>query len=178
MTAPQVVLVGPMGVGKSTVGQLLAERLGVGYRDTDDDIVAAQGRTIAEIFVDEGEPAFRAIEKAAVHRALAEHNGVLALGPTGATPAIAAIKQLNLNSKIKLATFDLSKDVLNSIKAGDMLFAIDQQQYLQGYLPIVFLTYNNLYGLAPGGGQPVLTGPGIVDKTNVDKVIANTGSTR
>ncbi|GGJ00282.1 shikimate kinase [Streptomyces brasiliensis] len=69
-----------MGVGKSTVGQLLAERLGVGFRDTDDDIVAAEGRTIAEIFVDEGEPAFRAVEKRAVHRALAEHDGVLALG--------------------------------------------------------------------------------------------------
>ncbi|MGW3723926.1 3-dehydroquinate synthase [Streptomyces sp. NPDC000851] len=80
MSAPQVVLVGPMGVGKSTVGQLLAERLGVGYRDTDDDIVAEQGRSIAEIFVDEGEPAFRALEKQAVHRALAEHDGVLALG--------------------------------------------------------------------------------------------------
>jgi shikimate kinase len=80
MTGPKVVLVGPMGVGKSTVGQQLAERLGVGYRDTDDDIVAEQGRTIAEIFVDEGEPVFRAIEKAAVTRALAGHDGVLALG--------------------------------------------------------------------------------------------------
>ncbi|WP_308299227.1 shikimate kinase [Streptomyces sp. CL12-4] len=79
-TVPVVVLVGPMGAGKSTVGQLLAERLGVGYRDTDDDIVAEQGRTIAEIFVDEGEPAFRALEKQAVLRALAEHEGVLALG--------------------------------------------------------------------------------------------------
>ncbi|MEU6144751.1 shikimate kinase [Streptomyces sp. NPDC047081] len=77
---PVVVLVGPMGVGKSTVGELLAERLGVAYRDTDDDIVAAEGRTIAEIFVDEGEPVFRAIEKRAVQRALAEHDGVLALG--------------------------------------------------------------------------------------------------
>ncbi|MES5822214.1 shikimate kinase [Streptomyces sp. RG80] len=78
--SPVVVLVGPMGVGKSTVGQLLAERLGVGYRDTDDDIVAEQGRAIAEIFVDEGEAAFRALEKQAVLRALAEHEGVLALG--------------------------------------------------------------------------------------------------
>lgn len=77
---PSVVLVGPMGVGKSTVGRLLAEDLGVGYRDTDDDIVTAEGRTIAEIFVDDGEPAFRALEKAAVRRALAEHAGVLALG--------------------------------------------------------------------------------------------------
>ncbi|MFJ4568685.1 shikimate kinase [Streptomyces caelestis] len=78
--SPLIVLVGPMGVGKSTVGQLLAERLGTGYRDTDDDIVAEQGRSIAEIFVEEGESAFRAIEKAAVHKALAEHGGVLALG--------------------------------------------------------------------------------------------------
>ncbi|WP_107309366.1 shikimate kinase [Streptomyces sp. TP-A0356] len=69
-----------MGVGKSTVGQLLAERLGVGYRDTDDDIVAEQGRSIAEIFVDEGESFFRALEKQAVRRAVAEHRGVLALG--------------------------------------------------------------------------------------------------
>ncbi|MQY39086.1 Shikimate kinase [Streptomyces sp. RB17] len=77
---PAVVLVGPMGVGKSTVGRLLADHLGLGYRDTDEDIVAAEGRTVAEIFVDEGEPAFRAIEKRAVHTALAEHEGVLALG--------------------------------------------------------------------------------------------------
>lgn len=77
---PLVVLVGPMGVGKSTVGRMLAERLGVAYRDTDDDIVAEQGREIAEIFVDAGEPAFRAIEKQAVHTALTGHDGVLALG--------------------------------------------------------------------------------------------------
>lgn len=78
--SPRIVLVGPMGVGKSTVGTLLAEQLGCGFRDTDEDIVAAQGRTIADIFVDDGEPAFRAIEKRAVHTALAEHDGVLALG--------------------------------------------------------------------------------------------------
>ncbi|MFD9328147.1 shikimate kinase [Streptomyces sp. NPDC060065] len=80
MTPPLIVLVGPMGVGKSTVGALVAERLGCAYRDTDEDIVGAEGRTIADIFVDEGEPVFRAIEKRAVHRALAEHDGVLALG--------------------------------------------------------------------------------------------------
>lgn len=75
-----VVLVGPMGVGKSTVGELLAGRLGTGYRDTDDDIVAEQGRSIAEIFVDDGESVFREMEKRAVGRALAEHEGVLSLG--------------------------------------------------------------------------------------------------
>ncbi|MET9960198.1 shikimate kinase [Streptomyces sp. NPDC006326] len=81
MTAgPLVVLVGPMGSGKSTVGALLAERLGVPYRDTDADIVAAQGRTISDIFVDEGEPYFRELERQAVATAVAEHTGVLALG--------------------------------------------------------------------------------------------------
>ncbi|MFE1952627.1 shikimate kinase [Streptomyces sp. NPDC059524] len=69
-----------MGVGKSTVGAQLAERLGCAFRDTDEDIVAAQGRAIADIFVDEGETHFRALEKAAVAAALAEHDGVLSLG--------------------------------------------------------------------------------------------------
>jgi simple sugar transport system substrate-binding protein len=136
------------------------------------------GGTVKVVQVDLKDPTGAQQSIAAAVQGAAGVNGVLALGPTGATPAIAALKQLNLNSKIKLGTFDLSKDVLNSIKAGDTLFAIDQQQYLQGYLPIVFLTYDNLYGLVPGGGQPVLTGPGIVDKTNVDKVLANTGTTR
>ncbi|MFJ5552340.1 shikimate kinase [Streptomyces sp. NPDC093225] len=77
---PLIVLVGPMGSGKSTVGALLAERLGAPYRDTDADIVAAQGREISEIFVDEGEPYFRQLEKAAVAAAVAEHRGILALG--------------------------------------------------------------------------------------------------
>ncbi|MFD7167348.1 shikimate kinase [Streptomyces violascens] len=77
---PLVVLVGPMGSGKSTVGALLAERLGVPYRDTDADIVAAEGRTVSDIFVEDGEPHFRALERAAVRAALAEHTGVLALG--------------------------------------------------------------------------------------------------
>ncbi|MFD5553450.1 MULTISPECIES: shikimate kinase [unclassified Streptomyces] len=69
-----------MGVGKSTVGALLAEQLHRPYRDTDDDIVTAEGRPIADLFVDEGEPYFRAVEKAAVREALATHHGVLALG--------------------------------------------------------------------------------------------------
>ncbi|MEU9378035.1 shikimate kinase [Streptomyces sp. NPDC048255] len=77
---PLVVLVGPMGSGKSTVGSLLAERLGVPYRDTDADIVAAQGREISDIFVDEGEPYFRELERQAVAAAVAGHSGVLSLG--------------------------------------------------------------------------------------------------
>jgi shikimate kinase len=74
------VLVGPPGAGKSTVGRALAARWGVGFRDTDDDVAAALGATIAEIFVDQGEAVFRAAEAAAVRAALDEHDGVLALG--------------------------------------------------------------------------------------------------
>ena len=79
MTA-RVVLVGPMGAGKSTVARLLGQEWDVPVRDTDVDIEAAEGRSIADIFVDSGEEHFRALERAAVARALAAHDGVLALG--------------------------------------------------------------------------------------------------
>ncbi|HEY3528366.1 MAG TPA: shikimate kinase [Nocardioides sp.] len=78
--SPRVVLVGPMGAGKTTVGRILAERWGVVFRDTDDDVEQADGRTISDIFVESGEEHFRALERAAVARALAEHTGVLAVG--------------------------------------------------------------------------------------------------
>ena len=75
-----IVLIGPMGAGKTTVAGLVAEAWGVAVRDTDADIVAAEGRSIGEIFVDDGEQAFRALERDAVAEALAAHDGVLSLG--------------------------------------------------------------------------------------------------
>jgi shikimate kinase len=75
-----IVLIGPMGAGKTTVGALLAERLELTVRDTDQDVEAAEGRAISEIFVDSGEDAFRALERAAVAEALATHDGVLSVG--------------------------------------------------------------------------------------------------
>lgn len=78
--SPRVVLVGTMGAGKTTVGRLLAERWGVTFRDTDHDVEERAGTTVSEIFVDRGEAAFRAMEREAVVAALAEHDGVLALG--------------------------------------------------------------------------------------------------
>ncbi|MDQ3629437.1 MAG: shikimate kinase [Actinomycetota bacterium] len=79
-TAPLVVLVGSPGAGKSTVGAALAGRLGVGFRDTDADVEASTGSSISDIFVDDGEQHFRQLERDAVTRALAEHEGVLCLG--------------------------------------------------------------------------------------------------
>ena len=79
-TRTRVVLVGPMGAGKSTVAALLGEAWGLPVRDTDADIEAAQGRSISDIFVESGEEHFRDLERAAVAEALASHAGVLALG--------------------------------------------------------------------------------------------------
>lgn len=78
--APRVVLVGPMGAGKTTVAGLLGAAWGVPVRDTDADVEAAAGRSVADIFVESGEQAFRDLEREAVAAALREHDGVLALG--------------------------------------------------------------------------------------------------
>lgn len=79
-SGPLVVLVGPPGVGKTTVGSLVASALGVELRDTDHDVEQRTGETVADLFVTRGEAAFRALEKDAVATALAEHRGVLTLG--------------------------------------------------------------------------------------------------
>ncbi|PPK63912.1 shikimate kinase [Actinokineospora auranticolor] len=78
--SPVAVVVGPPGAGKTTIGEALAAALGVGFRDTDADVVATAGKPVTDIFTEDGEPAFRALEAAAVATALAEHDGVLALG--------------------------------------------------------------------------------------------------
>ncbi|MFG1615349.1 shikimate kinase [Nonomuraea wenchangensis] len=79
MTA-KAVLIGPPGSGKTTLGRLLAERLGVGFRDTDADVEAVAGKPVSDIFVEDGEARFRELEHEAVRLALAEHDGILSLG--------------------------------------------------------------------------------------------------
>jgi shikimate kinase len=80
VSRPHVVLIGTMGAGKTTVGQKLAQRKGLSFRDTDHDVEATAGRSVSDIFVDSGEAVFRELEAEAVARALTEHDGVLALG--------------------------------------------------------------------------------------------------
>ncbi|HEY3957201.1 MAG TPA: shikimate kinase [Streptosporangiaceae bacterium] len=73
------MLIGPPGSGKSTVGPLLADRLGVGFLDTDDEVASVARKPVGDIFVEDGEPAFRALERPVVERAL-RYQGVVALG--------------------------------------------------------------------------------------------------
>jgi shikimate kinase len=80
VTPPVAVLIGPPGAGKSAVGPLLAARLGVEFRDTDADVGAAAGKPVSDIFIEDGEEAFRELERKAASSALSEHRGVLALG--------------------------------------------------------------------------------------------------
>jgi shikimate kinase len=82
-----LTLVGPPTSGKTTVGTAVAAALGLPFRDTDADVEAETGTTIADLFVTQGEPHFRALEERAVARALAEHDGVLALGGGAITSA-------------------------------------------------------------------------------------------
>jgi shikimate kinase len=92
VSGPLLVLVGPPASGKTTVGTAVAAALGAGFRDTDADVEAAAGATVADLFVQQGEPHFRALEERAVARALAEHDGVLALG--GGAVLSAATREL------------------------------------------------------------------------------------
>jgi simple sugar transport system substrate-binding protein len=99
-------------------------------------------------------------------------DGILALGPGSASPALNALRAGGLTNKVKLATFDLSPDVLTALKAGQLEFAIDQQPYLQGYLPVMMLAQNKRFGLFPDQGEVVFTGPHFVTKETAEKALA------
>ena len=103
-------------------------------------------------------------------------NAILTLNPDVAAAANNAVKAAG--TEVAIATFDLSPDVLEAIEAGEIMFAIDQQQYLQGYLPVIFLNLYNTNLNVVGGGLPVLTGPGFVDASNAAdvKALADAGT--
>jgi shikimate kinase len=104
-----VVLVGPMGAGKSTVGPLLAEALGVTARDIDAEIEAREGRPISDIFVDSGEQHFRALERAVVAEVLGEHDGVVSLG--GGAVLDAGTRELLVDHQVVFLRVGLSEAV-------------------------------------------------------------------
>lgn len=107
---------------------------------------------------------------AAVLQADPDLDAVLGVGPNVAVRAVEACEQAGRECFI--GGFDISTDIIEEIEAGNIAFTVDQQQYMQGYLPIVFLWLNQTNLNTVGGGQPVLTGPGFVDTNNVAEVKA------
>ncbi|WP_366654918.1 sugar ABC transporter substrate-binding protein [Fodinicurvata sp. EGI_FJ10296] len=95
--------------------------------------------------------------------------GLLAVGPVGMHPSLDALRQEGVIGDMVVGSFDLSPEILEAVESGEMAFAIDQQQYLQGYLPIVLLKEYNKYGVMPAG--IVRTGPGFVTQENAADVI-------
>jgi simple sugar transport system substrate-binding protein len=99
-------------------------------------------------------------------------DGIITLGPGGAAPALAALRARGAHGGIKLATFDLSPEVLKAVKAKRILFAVDQQPYLQGYLPIVLLAERSRHLLFPARGELIPTGPQFVTARTAGRVLA------
>ena len=128
------------------------------------------GGKVSVLAVDLSDPTGSQNRISAALTADATIDSVFTLGPTGAAPALAALKDGGMLGKIKVATFDLSPEVLEAVRDGNMLFAIDQQQYLQGYLPIVYLTLN-LENLNTPGALLIPTGPGFVTADNAARII-------
>jgi simple sugar transport system substrate-binding protein len=96
-------------------------------------------------------------------------DGILALGPVAAEPALQALNEMDEIGKIKLCTFDISPAVVEALSKRQMSFAVDQQQWLQGYLPVIFLANYAKHGDLPQNGL-ILTGPSFVTPDNVDRV--------
>ncbi len=105
-----------------------------------------------------------------------ETGAILTLGPNSAEPSIRAVKELGLDGEIYFGTFDLSSEISAGIKDGTINFAIDQQPFLQGSVPIQVLTAYVRYGVAPSNS--VFTGPGFVTKENIDFVESLAGEFR
>lgn len=134
------------------------------------DAMTEAGGTVSVLAVDLGDPTGSANRISASLAADESIDAIFTLGPTGAAPALQVLEQEGLMGEMLVATFDLSPEVLAAIRDGDMLFAIDQQQYTQGYLPIVYLTLF-LENLNTPGQILIPTGPGFVTQDTAAQVI-------
>jgi simple sugar transport system substrate-binding protein len=135
------------------------------------DALAAAGGTARVLAVDLADPDDTQQRVLNALRADAHVDGMLALGPAGADPTLAALRAAGRTADVAFGTFDLTPRVLEAVRDGDMLFAIDQQQYLQGYLPVVMLVKYAETRALPGGGDIIRTGPGFVTRDDAAAVI-------
>ncbi len=108
----------------------------------------------------------------AIQAKLAQDKDINWIITLGAKQAVDAIKARDaVGSETKIGTFDLNKEAAEAVQSGNLQFCIDQQPYLQGYLAVTQLYLYKKNGNILGGGQPSLTGPSFVDKTNVDAIL-------
>jgi simple sugar transport system substrate-binding protein len=136
-----------------------------------EDALAETGGTVSVLAVDLADPEDARQRVRGALLTDSSINGLLTLATAGAEPTLQAIQELERAGEIPFGTFDLSPRVLEALLDGAMLFALDQQQYLQGYLPIVFLTKYLETGTIPGGGQTVPTGPQFITSENAESVM-------
>ncbi len=134
------------------------------------DAMAVAGGAVSVLAVDLNDPTGAQNAISAALTADSTIDAVFTLGPTGAAPALLALEEGGMLGSVKVATFDLSPDVLQAIVDGNVLFAIDQQQSTQGYLPIVYLTLF-LENLNTPGAVLIPTGPGFVTQETAATVV-------
>jgi simple sugar transport system substrate-binding protein len=134
----------------------------------------ALGVNLGSQMIDSGQDPTEIKNKVIAHlRSNPDTNGIVTLGPLSAHPTLAALKSIGRSGDIFFGTFDLSSEIAKGIKSGVISFAIDQQPYLQGYLPVVFLTNLSRYGVFPSGA--INSGPGFIVKNNIDLVEKHAG---
>jgi simple sugar transport system substrate-binding protein len=139
-------------------------------RGVDEALTRVGGRTrVLGVDVQDATQARRRIAQVI---AAGDIDGIITLGPGGATPALAALEAAGAQRRIKLATFDLSPEVIEAVRDKKMLFAVDQQPYLQGYLPVVMLAERAKHLLFPARGKLIPTGPEFVTPANAERVLA------
>jgi simple sugar transport system substrate-binding protein len=149
------------------VGNVAQDRRCAGFGDA----LAKAGGIAHVLAVDLADPEDTEQRVAGALAADTAIDALLTLGPAATDPTIAALQGSGRAERIAYATFDLTPRVLEAIRQGSMRFAIDQQQYLQGYLPVILLVKYLETGTVPGGGRVILTGPGFVTRENAGAVM-------
>ncbi|NIP80676.1 MAG: substrate-binding domain-containing protein [Gemmatimonadetes bacterium] len=149
------------------VGNLAQDQRCAGLRDA----LEAAGGASRVLAVDLADPADTQQRIAGALGADPALDGLLTLGPAAAGPALAALRETGRTDAVVYGTFDLTPEVIEAVRDGRMAFAIDQQQYLQGYLPIVLLNAYAETLAMPGGGQVIRTGPGFVTRETAGRVL-------
>ncbi|MBN9009011.1 MAG: substrate-binding domain-containing protein [Rhizobiales bacterium] len=163
-------------MGKAGVKHTVCVNHEVGNVSLDDrcrgfkDGLAKNGGATSDVLPASMDPTDTASRVEAYLSSHADTDAILALGPSAATPIMQRLQQMGLLGKIKMGTFDLSPEVLEAIDKGDLMFGIDSQQYLMGYLPVVFFTMKAMYGTLPTAD--VMTGPAFIMKGDAAKVLA------